>query len=412
MSLPMPQSTMRTPTQQGAAFLPFIALAVIACAILTGYLLSLALQGRASWAWPMAAVIAVAVFSGLAARRLAAQWRRAQDAQVVGITGDLSQALEATGTPAEPARAAQALQGMRLLEAAFGQSGAAILITDALDRIVMVNPAFVELSGHAAAEMLGQPAELMGMAPLRGTHLPELEQTLRDGRRWSGESALTTAAGQQQALWLNVSVIRGANQRITHHCRVFQDVNPLKEQLRAMADQARHDALTGLPNRRAFGEQLFRAMARTRRYPRTLAIMCVDLDGFKGVNDRHGHHVGDQLLVQVARRLQACLRTTDIVCRMGGDEFMLILEGAGAVHDVQRMGQRVLTCLSEAYAIDGHHITVTPSIGAVIHDGQEPDTRLIERADAAMYAAKHGGKGRLVMATPGHDPSDETAAAA
>ena len=121
-------------------------------------------------------------------------------------------------------------------------------VTDALDRIVMVNPAFVTLSGREPTEVLGKPAELLGMAPLRGTHLPELDTALREGRRWSGESSLATAGGEQQDLWLSVNAIRDAQGRITHHCRVFQDVNPLKEQLRAMADQARHDSLTGAPS--------------------------------------------------------------------------------------------------------------------------------------------------------------------
>ena len=411
MSLPMSQSTMGTPTRQGLPFL-LSAVSVITLAALTGYLISRPLQGLGSWGWPLLAAALTAASGASALSQLRRQTRQLHDAQVVGVTGSLSQALEPGAAPAEQSGATKAIQGMRMLEAAFEQSGAAMVITDALDRIVLVNPAFVDLSGHASEAVLGQPAELMGMAPLRSTHLPELEQTLREGRRWGGESTLTTATGTLQDLWLNVSTIRNAQQRVTHHCRVFQDVNPLKEQLRAMADQARHDSLTGLPNRRAFGEQLFRAMARARRYPKTLAIMCVDLDGFKGVNDRHGHQVGDELLIQVARRLLACVRTTDIVCRMGGDEFMLILEGAGAVHDVQRMGQRVLTCLSEAYAIDGHHITVTPSIGAVMHDGQEPDTSLIERADSAMYAAKHGGKGRLVMDTTSEGLPASTPAAA
>lgn len=410
MSLPMSQS-MGTPTREGLPF-PTTVAVLVTLATFTGYLLSLPLHGLASWVWPVIGALATAASGALALRQSRRLNRQMRDAQVVGITGPLSQALEPGVAPQEQADAFRALQGMRMLEAAFEQSGAAIVITDALDRIVLVNPAFVELSGHTAVAVLGQSAELMGMAPLRGTHLPELEQTLRKGRRWSGESMLTSAQGKQQDLWLNVSTIRNAQQRVTHHCRVFQDVNPLKEQLRAMADQARHDSLTGLPNRRAFGEQLFRAMARTRRYPKALAIICVDLDGFKGVNDRHGHQVGDKLLVQVACRLLACVRTTDVVCRMGGDEFMLILEGAGAVHDVQRMGQRVLTCLSEAYAIEGNHIIVTPSIGAVMHDGQEPDTELIERADAAMYAAKHGGKGRLVMGTFSDGLPDQTSAAA
>lgn len=387
MSLPMQQSTMGTPNLPGSPFLPFIVSLFVVLAASSGALCLLALQGQLSWLWGLLSTGAALLAAGAAWRHWRQLMQQMRQAQVVGVTGPITQAITQAIDKGEKPPA----QALRLLEAAFEQSGAAILITDGLDRIVMMNPAFMELSGHPLDTMLGQNAELMGMAPLRGTHLPELEQVLREGRRWSGESSLTTAQGDQLALWLNVSVVRDERQRVTHHCRVFQDVNPLKEQLRTMADQARHDSLTGLPNRRAFGEHLFKAMARTRRYPKTLAIMCVDLDGFKGVNDRHGHHVGDELLIQLARRLQACMRTTDIVCRMGGDEFMLILEGAGTTQDVQRMGMRVLTCLSEAYAIEGHHITVTPSIGAVMHDGQEPDTRLIERADAAMYAAKNGG---------------------
>lgn len=408
MSLPMQQSTMGTPNLPGSPFLPFIVSLFAVLAASSGALCLLALQGQFSWLWGLLSTGAALLAAGAAWRHWRQLMQQMRQAQVVGVTGPITQAITQAIDKGEKPPA----QALRLLEAAFEQSGAAILITDGLDRIVMMNPAFMELSGHPLDTMLGQNAELMGMAPLRGTHLPELEQVLREGRRWSGESSLTTAQGDQLALWLNVSVVRDERQRVTHHCRVFQDVNPLKEQLRAMADQARHDSLTGLPNRRAFGEHLFKAMARTRRYPKTLAIMCVDLDGFKGVNDRHGHHVGDELLIQVARRLQACMRTTDIVCRMGGDEFMLILEGAGTTQDVQRMGTRVLTCLSEAYAIEGHHITVTPSIGAVMHDGQEPDTHLIERADAAMYAAKNGGKGRLVMSIPPQDPPQDAKAVA
>lgn len=408
MSLPMQQSTMGTPNLPGSPFLPFIVSLFAVLAASSGALCLLALQGQLSWLWSLLSTGGALLAAGAAWRHWRQLMQQMRQAQVVGVTGPITQAITQAIDKGEKPPA----QALRLLEAAFEQSGAAILITDGLDRIVMMNPAFMELSGHPLDTMLGQNAELMGMAPLRGTHLPELEQVLREGRRWSGESSLTTAQGDQLALWLNVSVVRDERQRVTHHCRVFQDVNPLKEQLRAMADQARHDSLTGLPNRRAFGEHLFKAMARTRRYPKTLAIMCVDLDGFKGVNDRHGHHVGDELLIQVARRLQACMRTTDIVCRMGGDEFMLILEGAGTTQDVQRMGMRVLTCLSEAYAIEGHHITVTPSIGAVMHDGQEPDTRLIERADASMYAAKNGGKGRLVMSIPQQDPPQDAKAVA
>jgi len=336
----------------------------------------------------------------------ASAWLWSQGRKPPAETGPLAR--DVMHTPAPDAQAAPSTtaaeaspqytdRALHLLGRVFEQSSSAMVISDAMDRIVLVNRAFEQLSGRKALELIGQPGELVGLTPLRPSHLEGIDKALREGTRWSGESDIEAASGQRHDLWLSVTALRDAEQRISHHTRVFQDVEPLKEQLRQMAAQARHDSLTGLPNRRAFGEHLFQALARTRRYPKTLAIMCVDLDGFKAVNDNHGHAVGDELLVQVARRLEACVRTTDTVCRVGGDEFMLILEGAGAPHEIQRIGYRVLRCLTESYVISGHHLRVTPSIGAVVHDGAEPDSVLVQRADAAMYAAKNGGKCRMVM---------------
>lgn len=291
----------------------------------------------------------------------------------------------------------QGAPGSALLQSAFDHSASPMVITDAMDRIVMVNTAFTHAVGVEAKTLLGKSAELQGMAPLRGSHLNGIDQSLKEGRRWSGESSVCGQDGQVHEWWLVVSALKDEQGRLTHHCRVFQDVEPLKAQLRQMSEQARHDALTELPNRRAFSEHLFQAMARTRRYPKTLALMSVDLDGFKAVNDTYGHDVGDLLLKQVARRLMACVRTSDVVCRLGGDEFMVILEGAGMPHEVNRIGQRILTCLSESYTLNGHHIKATPSIGGVVHQVDEPEQELLRRADATMYAAKHAGKCRMVL---------------
>lgn len=290
-----------------------------------------------------------------------------------------------------------------LLISAFEQSGSAMVITDALDRVVLLNDAFVALTGVTPERALGQPAELLGIQPLRPSHLPGIDLAMRRGERWSGEASLRGTDGEHHDWWLAVSTVRDQERRITHHTRVFQDVEPLKAQLRQMADQARHDSLTGLANRRAFGELMFQAMARTRRYTKTLAIMCVDLDGFKNVNDTHGHQTGDLLLVAVARRLEACVRTTDRVCRMGGDEFMLILEGPGQTQEITRIGERVLQSIKEPYSLGDDEINISSSIGVVVYDGQENDQGLIKRADDAMYAAKHAGKSQMVFVAPSHE---------
>jgi diguanylate cyclase (GGDEF)-like protein/PAS domain S-box-containing protein len=286
---------------------------------------------------------------------------------------------------------------LALTTAAFEQSGNAMVVSDALDRITLVNEAFLHLTGLDAKKIAGQPAELLGLQPLRPSHMPGVDEAIRQGTCWSGETTLKGHDGIQHDLWLAVSTIRDAEQRISHHTRVFQNVEPLKAQLRQMADQARHDSLTGLANRRALGELMFQAMARTRRYTKTLAIMCIDLDGFKAVNDTHGHQVGDLLLVAVARRLEACVRTTDRACRMGGDEFMLILEGPGQMHEINRIGERVLQSIKEPFSLGDQEVRISSSIGVVVYDGAESDHDLIRRADEAMYAAKHAGKNRMVF---------------
>jgi diguanylate cyclase (GGDEF)-like protein/PAS domain S-box-containing protein len=303
--------------------------------------------------------------------------------------------------PITPAVAAQPAQPMDAMVAkAFKQSAAAWVITDAMDRVVRFNEAFIQLTGLEPGAAQGQPAELLGMQPLRTSHLPGIDALWRLRQPWSGEAYLRSAQGATIDVWVSASAVWDAQGCITQHLRVFQDVGYLKRQMRQMADEARHDSLTGLANRRAFDELMFQAMARTRRYTKTLAVMCVDLDGFKCVNDVHGHSVGDQLLVAVSRRLEACVRTTDRVCRMGGDEFMLILEGPGQLGDIRRIGERVLQSIHEPFQMGALEVEISSSIGVAVYDGHEDEASLIKRADDAMYAAKDAGKNQMVFVEP------------
>jgi diguanylate cyclase (GGDEF)-like protein len=197
-----------------------------------------------------------------------------------------------------------------------------------------------------------------------------------------------------------VSTLRNEHKRVTQHIRVFSDISSLKAQQRELVEQARHDSLTGLPNRRAFGERLNQAMARARRNPQTLAVLFVDLDGFKAVNDQLGHAAGDKVLKEVARRLLDAVRLTDCVCRLAGDEFTVILEGAGPPGEVRRICQRVLERLSRPHDLGGEAWSVTPSIGAAVYEEGESPEQTCERADAAMYTAKRAGKARFVLSRP------------
>ena len=180
---------------------------------------------------------------------------------------------------------------------------------------------------------------------------------------------------------------------------MVNDISRLKAQQRELAEQARRDSLTGLPNRREFSDRMRLAMARARRQPHTLALMYVDLDGFKAINDQLGHAAGDRLLIEVARRMEDCVRTTDCVCRLSGDEFTVILEGAGHPDEVTRIANRIIERLAQPCQIDAHTVQARASLGAAMWTEDEDMDALCQRADTAMYAAKHAGKGRFVLDT-------------
>jgi len=181
---------------------------------------------------------------------------------------------------------------------------------------------------------------------------------------------------------------------------VFSDISALKRHQADLDEMARLDSLTGLPNRRSFDERLIDALARAGRSKHLLALLFIDLDGFKKVNDTLGHAAGDQLLCGVAERLKACVRTVDAVCRLGGDEFTVIVEDAGSQADVGRLCERILELLGQPHLLAAGRPVVTPSVGVALGMPGEAADSLLRRADDAMYAAKRAGKARYCVARP------------
>lgn len=333
-------------------------------------------------------------------------------APVYGVDGQLDHILSIATDVTESRRAAEQL---KLASRVMAETADAVVVSDALDRIVMVNPAFLKMMGLRQDAVIGQSAELLGMAPLRESHLSGIEDALRSGHRWTGECTLVGLEGRALETWLAVTTLRSEDQRLSQHIRVLTDISVLKAQQRELAEQARRDSLTGLPNRRVFVERLRQAMARARRQPQTLAVMFIDLDGFKAINDRLGHAAGDRLLVEVATRLESSVRDTDCVCRLAGDEFTVILEGAGHPTEVHRIGQRILERLGQPCVIGNETVWPGASVGAALFEVQDNHDSLCQRADAAMYTAKRAGKARFVMAgdemAPHHPPSVQQACA-
>lgn len=295
----------------------------------------------------------------------------------------------------------QSAEKLRLASRVLEETGDAVVVTDSMDRVLMVNPAFTRLSGLTPSDVLGKNAELVGLSAMRDTEIQGIDLALRSQQRWSGESHQICQDGRKIDTWMSVSVMRNEAGRVVQHVRVFSDISALKARQRELIAQARHDSLTGLPNRRAFEERLAQAIARARRSKHTLAVLYVDLDGFKSINDQHGHATGDQLLMEVSRRLQSCVRTTDTVCRLAGDEFTVILEGAGHLTEVDRICARIVDKLCLPQDLNECTIAVSASVGVAIWEMGETADSICSRADKAMYAGKHAGKARYVLADAG-----------
>lgn len=288
-----------------------------------------------------------------------------------------------------------AAEQLRLVSRIVHDSGDAVLLTDRRGRVVLANPAFASITGRAADALLGASALDLGLPALRDNVLAGVEAALRDARHWAGECPLPRLHGAALETWLNISAIADETGATTHHAWLFSNISVLKAQERQLVELTRRDALTGLSNRRHFEETLEAATARARRHGQPLALLYLDLDGFKQINDTLGHEAGDRLLVEVAQRLRDAVRATDMVSRLGGDEFTVILEYAGSAADRALQCRRLLDELSRPYELAGRSVLSTPSIGIAVYDPAESIESLRHRADVAMYEAKRSGRGQM-----------------
>ncbi|MEO8847214.1 MAG: diguanylate cyclase [Casimicrobiaceae bacterium] len=302
---------------------------------------------------------------------------------------------------------------LRLASKVFETTADGIVLSDGDDRVIMVNAGFSALTGFDAAEVLGLRVE---ESPFRAIDLPEyalrMERLRRDGYD-SGEVQRVARDGSMMSLWITATCLRDAGGTIVNYVRVFSDISLLKATQHKLVELASYDTLTGLPNRRLLQERLDRALVRAQRNKGAMALMFIDLDGFKDVNDTLGHDTGDMLLRQVASRLEKCIRTSDSIARFGGDEFAIVLEDANLPDDAVLVGERIVASLVEPFHLNGHRVTTAASIGIAIYpqDGSDAAT-LLKNADIAMYEAKRNGRNRFVLHATGSaavDPHDAVA---
>lgn len=280
-----------------------------------------------------------------------------------------------------------------LLLRAFEATSYAVTITDTKARIVAVNPAFTEITGWTAEEAIGQNPRFLQSGRQDAEFYRKMWHDLQTRGQWEGEIWNRRKNGEVFPEHLSINAIRSDAGEVTNFIAVFSDIAERKRLDEQLSQLAYNDPLTGLPNRRLFFDRLDRTLSLTRRQGGLLAVVVLDLDGFKVANDSHGHNAGDFILKDSGRRLVGALRDSDTIARLGGDEFGVILPAVDTKKGARRAVERLLECFSRPFQIAGHSIEIGTSIGIALYpqDGRS-GTDLVENADLAMYWVKNRGK--------------------
>jgi diguanylate cyclase (GGDEF)-like protein/PAS domain S-box-containing protein len=287
---------------------------------------------------------------------------------------------------------------LRLAASVFASSQEGILISDADNCIIDVNPAFTRLTGYTRNEALGQNPHFLSAGRQSDEFYADMWRTINTRGEWQGEIWNRRKSGEVYAEMLSIVAVKDERQRLLHYVGAFTDISVLKEHEAELDHIAHYDMLTAVPNRRLLSDRLNQAIARARRVGKRLAVCYLDLDGFKPINDQFGHEGGDLMLVEIARRLESVLRTDDTVARLGGDEFVLLWNSISDEADCVQALDRVLAQISEPMILEGEPVTVSASIGVTLYPDDDVDAdSLLRHADHAMYSAKQLGKNRYQM---------------
>lgn len=289
----------------------------------------------------------------------------------------------------------------RVASEALASIAEGVIIADAERRVVSVNAAHVEITGHTAKMLEGVRFDALRSMP-DGTPLPaSIWSGIAGGRHWSGEVQGRRADGSSYPEQLSISAIRDAQRQVLHYVAVFSNIHALKAQRHRLEHMASHDALTGLLNRSEFERRCEAAIAVAARTRTAVAVLFVDLDAFKVVNDSYSHAIGDRLLQKVAERIGRQLGGVDVAGRIGGDEFTVLLDSLELREDAGATAERLLVSLSEPVVVDDYELVLSASIGIAGYplDGGDAPT-LIANADAAMYAAKNSERNTYRFYTP------------
>lgn len=284
-------------------------------------------------------------------------------------------------------------ENLRLTSKVYESSHEGILITDPEANIINVNQAFCNITGYSKEEVIGQNPRIMKSEKHDNKFYQNMWDTLLKTGKWQGEVWDRRKDGEIYPKWLSISVVKANNGATSHFVGMFTDITSIKKTEKRLQRLAHNDPLTGLPNRILFNDRLVSALYQSQRNKYLVGLMFLDLDRFKDINDTLGHRAGDQLLIDVARRLKKCVRDTDTVARFGGDEFTVIVTHINNTESIAIVARKMIDALSCPFHLEGHEIHITVSIGITVapDDGTDMDS-LLKYADSAMFYAKARGK--------------------
>jgi len=285
---------------------------------------------------------------------------------------------------------------LRLAASVFTHAHEGIVITDADVRIVDANSMYEQITGFSREELVGKNPHVSRSGRQSREFYEQMWHSLIDLGHWDGEIWNRRKSGEFYAALLTISTVRNTHGEVQNYVGILSDITQLKDYQQHLEYVANHDPLTDLPNRILFADRLNQAIAQSQRRAQALAVVYLDLDGFKEINDTHGHDVGDDLLIVVARRMKEVLRGGDTVARLGGDEFVGLLVDFDTKAQCEPVLQRLLQRVAEPISIGTLELQVSASLGVAFYPDDAVDAdQLMRHADQAMYAAKRSGKNRL-----------------
>ncbi|CAL93306.1 GGDEF domain-containing phosphodiesterase [Azoarcus olearius] len=313
-----------------------------------------------------------------------AEFRRAADGA----------ALAGIGTVQDITDRKLAEQSLRQAATVFENTGEGVIIADAKNRIIAVNRAFTVITGYGPEEVIGRSPNLLRSGRHDAAYYDAMWRGVHEAGHWQGEIWNRRKNGEIFPELLTLSVVRDHNGKVSHYVGVFSDISRMKETEARLQRLAHYDALTDLPNRVLLNLRLAHGVERVQRSGEMLAVLFLDIDRFKNVNDSLGHPVGDELLIEIARRLRSRIRAEDTLARLGGDEFVILLDRIRSANDVADFAQEIIDLLNQSFQLaSGQEVFVGASIGISLYPLDTDDaTQLISNADAALYQAKEAGR--------------------